>query len=317
MTRTAIRSWHLYLGGSGDDLGYGIAIDNSGNAFVSGITDSTNFEGAINAPLGGVDEFIAKVDSNGKLLWMDYVGDQYQQLAHGGIEIDSGGNAIAAYSHSATKVDTNGNIKWTVPTVGYGRLFGMAVDASDNILIAGDEPYSNLPGKLNSLHADQQDGFVMKLDKTGSVLWSRYIGWHGQRRILSRCGGHAWENPIVVGMSRSLQVEGQLNSNHGDADHLVTKLTPAGAVTWSLFIGNGSEGPVGIGPGDDILVAGEAGRPFVTQISSSGQLKRTRKSEAFGSIWAVTADSSGNILYTGDSTSYEGGLVRLPRPARM
>ena len=35
--------YSTYLGGGGDDYGYGIAVDGSGNAYVTGYTDSSNF----------------------------------------------------------------------------------------------------------------------------------------------------------------------------------------------------------------------------------------------------------------------------------
>ena len=47
--------YSTYLGGSGDDEGYGIAVDAAGNAYVTGYTDSTNFPTAnpLQATYGG------------------------------------------------------------------------------------------------------------------------------------------------------------------------------------------------------------------------------------------------------------------------
>lgn len=58
--------WMSYLGGSGDEEGYGIALDSTGNALVTGITESTNFEGRNNAYHGGAwDAFVLKLRGAG------------------------------------------------------------------------------------------------------------------------------------------------------------------------------------------------------------------------------------------------------------
>ena len=49
--------YSTYLGGSGEDDGYGIAVDSAGNAYVTGYTQSTNFPtaNALQSTLGGGD----------------------------------------------------------------------------------------------------------------------------------------------------------------------------------------------------------------------------------------------------------------------
>ena len=70
--------YSTYLGGSGADRGYGIAIDGSGNAYVTGFTASTNFP-TVNAlqaaNAGGYDAFLALVNSDASaLLYSSYLG---------------------------------------------------------------------------------------------------------------------------------------------------------------------------------------------------------------------------------------------------
>src|SRR5262249_2667363 len=60
--------YSTYLGGSGDDIGYGIAVDSAGSAYVTGLTASGNFPtvGAVQGTNGGGgDAFVAKVSVPG------------------------------------------------------------------------------------------------------------------------------------------------------------------------------------------------------------------------------------------------------------
>src|SRR5207237_6597968 len=87
-----------YLGGSGDEGGYGIAVDASGNAYVAGITDSTDFPttaGAFQPTFGGGsgDAFVTKLAPTGSALaYSTYVGGSALDRARG-IAVDALGNA--------------------------------------------------------------------------------------------------------------------------------------------------------------------------------------------------------------------------------
>ncbi len=64
--------YSTYLGGSGSDFGEGIAVDSSGNAYVTGLTGSTNFPGASSSLIqsafgGGDDAFVAKINPKGPI----------------------------------------------------------------------------------------------------------------------------------------------------------------------------------------------------------------------------------------------------------
>src|SRR5262249_3285218 len=65
-------AYSVFLGGSGDDYGRGIAVDSSGNAYVTGQTESTNFPitpGAFDATWNGFfDAFVTKVNAAGSSL---------------------------------------------------------------------------------------------------------------------------------------------------------------------------------------------------------------------------------------------------------
>lgn len=70
--------WSTYLGGMGYEAGYSLKVNNSGEVFVTGGTNSPNFPsttGAVNTSLsGGVDGFITRYSSTGNLLSSTYLG---------------------------------------------------------------------------------------------------------------------------------------------------------------------------------------------------------------------------------------------------
>src|ERR1700722_1806172 len=111
-----------YLGGSGDDAAYGLAVDNAGNAFVTGATDSTNFPvtnsipggvpGIVNSTnIGGsfdkaigshpADAFVAELNTNGsQLIYSTYLGGEAPDAGYG-IAVDSADNAyVTGFTYS-------------------------------------------------------------------------------------------------------------------------------------------------------------------------------------------------------------------------
>jgi len=89
-----------FLGGSGgEEGGGGIAVDNSGNAYVVGVTDSLDFP-TVNASqssnAGGADAFVAKINTNAvgaaSLVYSTYLGGSGFDTADA-IAVDSSGNA--------------------------------------------------------------------------------------------------------------------------------------------------------------------------------------------------------------------------------
>ncbi|HXJ94422.1 MAG TPA: choice-of-anchor D domain-containing protein [Terriglobia bacterium] len=101
-----------FLGGSGEDVGYGIAADASANAYVTGLTYSTDLPITAGTALqssyaGAGDAFLTKVDTNGtaanSLVYSTYLGGSGLDQGNG-IAVDSSGNAyLAGGTSSAAK----------------------------------------------------------------------------------------------------------------------------------------------------------------------------------------------------------------------
>lgn len=138
--------YSTYLGGSGEDRAFRIAVDSAGNAYVTGDTDSTNFPtaNALQSSIGGsVDAFVAKINAAGSaLVYSTYLG---------GSAID-GGTAIA-------------------------------VDSAGSPYVAGFTGSANFPtiNPVQQANAGGSfDAFVAKLSPSGAALeWSTYLGGSG------------------------------------------------------------------------------------------------------------------------------------------
>jgi hypothetical protein len=149
-------AWAGYVGGKLDDMGFGVALDPSGNVYFTGQTNSSeatfptgsgfgNIPGYDKTYAGGTDAFVAKVNPSGTaLLFVTYLG--------------------------GTKLD-NGN--------------AVAVDGAGNVYVAGHTESPEFPvlvGPDLTFNGPSTDGdaFITKLDTTGTqILYSGFIGGAG------------------------------------------------------------------------------------------------------------------------------------------
>jgi uncharacterized protein (TIGR03437 family) len=102
--------YSTYLGGSGWDQGAGIAVDSSGNAYVTGYTNSTDFPtaNAFQAALGGFgDVLVTKFNAAGSaLVYSTYLGGGNSNDEGYGIAVDSSGNAYVTGRTCSTNFPT-------------------------------------------------------------------------------------------------------------------------------------------------------------------------------------------------------------------
>ena len=101
--------YSTYIGGSNNDYGYGIAVDGSGNAYVTGWTNSTDYDvtpGAFQTTNeGGGDVFITKLNASGSgLVYSTYIGGSSGDDGFG-IAVDGSGNAYVTGWTMSTDYD--------------------------------------------------------------------------------------------------------------------------------------------------------------------------------------------------------------------
>ncbi|MFZ0823455.1 MAG: SBBP repeat-containing protein, partial [Terriglobales bacterium] len=274
--------YSTYLGGSCADSGSGIAVDSSGNAYVTGSTCSTNFPTmnplqAANA--GGYDAFVAEINPSGSaLVYSTYLGGSGDDPGTG-IAVDGSGNAYVTGQTNSTNFPTmnplqaanaGGNDDAFVAKLnasGSALIYstylggsgadggtGIAVDSSDNAYVTGYTASTDFP-TMNPLQAAYGGGgydtFVAEINPSGSALvYSTYLGGsgvdHGSGIAVDSTG-----NAYVTGYTASTDFPTmnplQAAYGGGSDDAFVAKLNPLGsALVYSTYLG-GSHDDDGLG----------------------------------------------------------------------
>lgn len=245
-----VLSYSTYLGGSGDDVGQGIAVDSSGNAYVTGFTTSANFPAVNSLPHGPENAytFITKLNAAGSaLVYSTYVGGM------GGAFTLEQGNSIA-------------------------------VDSAGNAYVTGSTSTIDFPtvnAYQTSFHGGGRDAFVLKLSPTGSALvYSTYLGGNADDE------GHGIAvdvtgNAYVIGrtVSTDFPTTNALQPVYGGntcgssnpcADAFVTKLAPSGStLIYSTYLGgNGRES-------GNAIAVDASGSAYVTGFTNSANFPTT------------------------------------------
>jgi hypothetical protein len=263
--------YSTYLGGSAGAQVRAIAVDGSGNAYVTGLTYSTNFP-VVAAPqptFGGGsfgDAFVSKLNGTGNALaYSTYLGGNGEEDGRG-IAVDAVGSAIvvgltgssnfptvnALYPTGAgiqdafvTRLNAAGNAL-TYSTYlggsGYDQANAVAVDASGNAYVIGHTDSTDFPiaGAMR-FWAGDYDAFVSKLNATGSgLVYSTYLGGSGGD-FGDAIAVDGTGNAYVAGHTASpdfptVDAVQTLSDPLGDA--FVGALNPAGsALVYSTYLG--------------------------------------------------------------------------------
>jgi acyl-CoA thioesterase FadM len=180
--------WTRQLGTSGWDMGYGIAVDGSGNVYVTGETEG-GLDG--NPSAGGNDIFVVKYDSAGVKQWVRQLGTGGWDVGYG-IAVDGSGNVYVTGETEGgldgnpsaggndifvVKYDSAGVKQWVrqLGTGGWDVGYGIAVDGSGNVYVTGWTE-GGLDGNPS---AGLTDIFVVKYDSAGVKQWVRQLGTSG------------------------------------------------------------------------------------------------------------------------------------------
>jgi hypothetical protein len=239
-----VLSYSTYLGGSGDDFPFYMDLDSSGDVYLAGFTNSTNFPttaGAFQtAYAGGPDDvFVTKLNPKGSgLVFSTYLGGTGDDLA-----------------------------------------LGVATDPHRNVYVVGttsSKDFPTTPGAFQRTYGGgPHDGFVTKLNATGSALvYSTYLGGSGGDQVIigpTDASGQVYAEGFTSSHNFPTTPGAfQTSYTGGPDDAFVTKLNQDGTgLVYSTFLG---------GTGDDFGIDGTVdrfGHAYVTGLTSSTDFPTT------------------------------------------
>jgi len=223
------------IGGNSSDVGWGIAVDGTGSAYVTGETWSTDFP-LVNPfqPYRGAyqsDALLLKVNPSGSaLIYSTYLGGD-----------------------------------------GADEARDIAVDETGSAYLTGHTLSSNFPlaNPFQATRHGWQDGFVTKFNPTGSALvFSTYLGGSSDIEYSNSLAIDAQRAVYVAGYTASpdFPLQNPIQAtNHGNDDTFITKFNPSGtALAYSTYLGGSDNDNQYRG-----LAVDPAGNAYVTGYTSS------------------------------------------------
>ena len=296
--------WTRTIGDTSSERAYSIIHTTDGGYAIVGWTYSLG--------QGSTDCYLVKLTSQGDIEWTLTVGDTSSERAYSVIQTSDGGYAIAGSVASfgqggsdvyVVKIDSNGNLQWT------RAIGGTDNDIAKSIIQTSDGGYL-VAGVTYSFGQGLADVYLVKLNGTGNVQWTRTIGgtdWDGSEAVIQTAdGGYA-----IVGQSASF--------GQGNRDVYVIKLDNGGNVQWAKTIGGADWewGNAIIQLADGGFVVAGSTRSFgqgsydvyVIKLDSNGNLQWTRTIGGTDWDWAssIVQNNPETFLITGWTASFGQG----------
>ncbi len=240
--------WENAYGGPASDQGNAIAVAPDGGYVIAGSTKS--------AAASEMDVYLIKTDQAGNWLWEKNYGGSYYETAHAVATTYDGGYILAGWTSSfdavmssvyVIKTDASGNMQWQ-KTIGGGRS-----DEAFDILQTPDSGYV-IAGRTASFgDGDENEVYVIKLDKLANVEWEKTYGG----------GGNDWAEAIVPADDGGYVMAGWTGSfGAGGFDAMLLKIDDAGnSVWWKPYggIAYDAGNAVAKTAGGDYVLAGHLG----------------------------------------------------------
>lgn len=304
--------WANTYGGTSQDIGLSIKIDNNGNICTSGkfvnVVDFDPGAGVLNlgsssGSFSSLNTYLQKLDANGSLIWAKSIKSRVNSINN--LAVDGSGNFITTGFFSGTvdfdpnagveyrssvssfdiyvlKLDMNGNFLWANTAGGTWQDQGMSVatDASGNVFVtgrfAGTVDFDPSSAVFNVVPANLSDqNYIQKFDANGTFVWVKVL-------------------------------EGTHQNNPYDIT-----IAPNGDLLSTGYY----QGTVDLDPGSGVTSFGGIGiNGYIVNLDSSGEFNWAFNFNGSGSVYikSATYDSNGSLYVAG---AFNGSLDADPGPA--
>lgn len=299
------RVFGTYMGGSLQEEVEDIVLDEDGNSYIVGHSQSTNniattgtYQGTFNSVF---DVYIIKHDVNGNKVWGTYFGGTNYDRGYG-IDYHNGVLYIAGstYSFNMTtpgvhqenivdgdeaflaKFDTTGNIVWSTYYAGEMHDFfaDVHIDSNGDVYCTGhtfSQTNMATAGAYQTFFLGVSSGLVVKFDSNGVRLWGTYYGQSNEEgwALDSDSNGNIYATGYTTSSTGIATTSGVHQSTFaGGADAYLAKFSPTGSWIWGTYYGgtgNELSYTLSIDASDNIYIGGNTTSPTNIHFNSGYQ----------------------------------------------
>lgn len=291
--------WQKSLGGSNADILKSIKKTSDGGFIVAGYSKSIN--GDVTANQGDSDYWVAKLTSNGDIIWQNSFGGSGMDHARSVIQTSDGGFIIFGISISndgditnnkggidywIVKLDANGILIWEKSFGGSSYDYGTEIQETNDggFILCGYSNSNN--GDVTGNHGNY-DYWIVKLNILGEIVWQKSLGGSLIDQALS-IKQTMDDGYIIAGATRSSN--GDATFNNGSDDCWIVKLDSSGNLIWQKSFGG-----YGQDFAYDIIQTSDGGYVFVGYSSNiSGDVTANHGNK---DCWIVKLDSTGMLIW--------------------
>lgn len=291
--------WSNFYGGSSHESASSIKSTKDGGSIVTGYTYSNDGDVSYKHSWGGTDIWVVKLNRLGEIEWEKTYGGTYHDHSTSILETEDGGYILTGYTTSSdgdvvgkrsdwsddgwvVKLSSNGLIEWQ-------RILGTRnTDKLESVTLVKGGGYVVAGYSFNSDGIRDADGWIVKLDSIGQIVWEKRYGGSQNDRIM--CVQQTFDNGfILTGYTNSN--DGNISQNKGDSDLWVLKLNESGDLEWIKTYG-GTREEIGYSIKQTLdsnyIVAG-------VSLSSNGDL--TKNNQNSYDVWVVKLNFNGDIQW--------------------